>query len=360
MYHRMKRQLIFFLFVLFIGIQGVALSSNSIDSVGVSTKNGKQFIVHEVEAGETLYALSRKYNVDVQSIKDVNDDAINNLSIGQRVLIPITKPQEISGVKVHAVSSSETLFSISRLYGVQVDDLKKWNNLSENSISVGQKLMIKGGTENISNSTPENSEASFVNGKTHTVEQSQTLYSISRMYNVSTDQIIEWNSLSSNSLNIGQVLIVSSGAVTTEAGEANSSMLPVNETASKKETESLSNDAVDPVVGSTVILGASSTDDLDEEIIEKPAEKVIQKGLAEVIEPVSDTKKYLALHRDAPTGTIMQVKNEMNGQSVFVRIVGPIPETGDNAKVILKISKKAYDRLGAIDKRFPVEISFIP
>ena len=56
----------------------------------------------------------------------------------------------------------------------------------------------------------------------------------------------------------------------------------------------------------------------------------------------------------------MQVKNEMNNQTVFVRVVGTIPNTGDNAKVILKISKKAYDRLGAVDSRFPVELSYIP
>jgi len=87
---------------------------------------------------------------------------------------------------------------------------------------------------------------------------------------------------------------------------------------------------------------------------------VVQRGMAEVIEDTQNTKKYLALHRNAPMGTIMQVKNEMNNQTVFVRVVGPIPPTGDNEKLILKISKKAYDRLGAVDNRFPVEVSYIP
>jgi hypothetical protein len=50
----------------------------------------------------------------------------------------------------------------------------------------------------------------------------------------------------------------------------------------------------------------------------------------------------------------------MNDQTVFVRVVGPIPPTGDNGKLLLKISKKAYDRLGAVDSRFPVEVSYIP
>ena len=82
--------------------------------------------------------------------------------------------------------------------------------------------------------------------------------------------------------------------------------------------------------------------------------------MCDIIEDVPDTKKYLAFHNDAPVGTIMQVRNEMNNQSVFVRVINTIPPTGDNSKVILKISKKAYDRLGAVDSRFPVEISYIP
>ena len=59
-------------------------------------------------------------------------------------------------------------------------------------------------------------------------------------------------------------------------------------------------------------------------------------------------------------GTIMQIRNEMNEQIVFVRVVGAVPNTGDNDKVVVKISKKAFDRLGAVDKRFPVELSYIP
>jgi len=66
------------------------------------------------------------------------------------------------------------------------------------------------------------------------------------------------------------------------------------------------------------------------------------------------------MHRTAPIGTIMQVKNEMNNLTVFVRVIGKLPDTGENTNVTIRISKTAYDRLGAIDKRFPVEISYIP
>lgn len=349
------------LFIIFCSSQVVGYSIWSADSVGLATKNEKQYIIHEVDPGETLYALSRKYGIDVQAIKKANTQSLSSLNIGQKVFIPYRQNVLNKNDKSHTVKSSETLFSISRLYNVKVDDLKKWNKLIDNNISLGQKLVIKGNGE-YNSVTVKNNHLSEKGRKSHTVEQSQTLYSISRIYGVSSDQLIRWNHLKSNSLVIGQVLVVSSADSKDSKDDiSNSSMLPAVEKNDEKEAE-----AESPIIyksRESEIVEANTSelnDDSVEEIIEKPVEKIVQKGLAEVIENTSETKKYLALHRDAPAGTIMQVKNEMNNQSVFVRIVGQIPPTGDNSKVILKISKKAYDRLGAVDSRFPVEISYIP
>ena len=356
----MKKQC-FSLFI-FLLICQLGFAFNTVDSVGIKKTGNKAYIVHEVEAGETLYALSRKYSVDVGSIKDANKGDVSNLSIGQRLLVPIQARSSQAGSKVHIVSSSETLFSISRLYGVKVDDLKKWNNLTENSIAVGQKLSIKEAGNIVEHNTSVQEQTIIGGRKTHVVEQSQTLYSISRMYGVSTDDLISWNNLESNALNIGQVLIVSdqTGSSAQETAE-NSSMLPTEQAITEttlKEPE-VAKQPEKTVVGTGTALG-TTIDESQIDDVEKPAEKVVQKGLAEVIEDTENTKKYLALHRDAPVGTIMQVRNEMNNQSVFVRVVGQIQATGDNSKIILKISKKAYDRLGAVDSRFPVEISYIP
>ena len=358
----MKNQAIFVLLFLMISFQGKAVSLYLSDSIGVSEKGGQKYIIHQVETGETLYALSRKYNVGVQLIKDANDASVTRLSVGQKVFIPLAELASGEG-KIHTVSASETLYSISRLYSVKVDDLKRWNNLDESSISVGQKLIIKN-TEDVTDA--EVAKTSNMTGETHTVEQSETLYSISRKYDVTTDQLKQWNGLTSNSLSIGQVLVVStSEAVSEEEPVTNTSMLPSAEEQAQEQAPAaeVTEKAAEVAVAANVtpdIPEEKPEDVLDEEVIERPTEKVIEKGMAEVIESTSDTKKYLALHRQAPIGTIMQVKNEMNGQSVFVRIVGSIQDTGDNSKVLLMISKKAYDRLGAIDRRFPVQISYIP
>ncbi len=359
------KKIVAFLFIIFcIHEFGFAYSIYSTDSVGITVKEGKSFILHEVEAGETLYALSRRYGAEVQHIKNANAESLNSLNVGQKVLIPIHEKREDKDGKLHVVMSSETLFSISRKYNVKVEDLRNWNSLSDDAISIGQQLLIK--TEGSGTfQEAQNKQETGAGQKMHTVEQSQTLYSVSKMYNVSTIQLKEWNNLESDALSIGQVLVVSNAMLPVEPElTQNSSMLPTTESAIeikdvKAETQAATNS--DEIV--TIGISASGIDtssETKEEIIEKPKEKIVQKGMAEVIENTSETKKYLALHRKAPVGTIMQVRNEMNNQSVFVRVVGPISPTGDNSKVILKISMKAYDRLGAVDNRFPVEISYLP
>jgi rare lipoprotein A (peptidoglycan hydrolase) len=85
---------------------------------------------------------------------------------------------------------------------------------------------------------------------------------------------------------------------------------------------------------------------------------VVETGFAEAIEGDVNSKKHLCLHKTAPTGSILQVKNEANGQSVFVKVIGKLPETGSNEKLIIRISRQAYDRLLAVGKRFAVEVSY--
>ncbi|NJN25641.1 MAG: LysM peptidoglycan-binding domain-containing protein [Cyclobacteriaceae bacterium] len=347
---------LFFLVILIFVRSNVAFSGTlALDSVGLVNKNGGKYIVHEVIAGETLFALSRKYGVDTQAIKDANSDDVSNLAIGQRVLVPFRKIDEQKW-EIHKVKPSETLFSISRQYDVKVDDLIKWNNLTDNSISIGQMLKVsfKSGSDIDIERNIDNEKR-----RTHLVEKSQTLYAISRMYQVTPAQLRSWNKLSSDELNIGQVLVVSEEADEVDKS-SNSSMLPINKQEKQPADKIPSAGATTPA---QTLVSAETVKTTEPKTIEEsdmPAEKVVQKGFAEVIDNSNETKKYLALHRDAQIGTIMQVRNEMNNQSVFVRIVGTIPATGDNAKVILKISKKAYDRLGAVDSRFPVEVSYIP
>lgn len=353
----MRRLFILLILVYFNYGNGYGTGIHGLDSLGITQKGSDEYIIHQVDAGETLFALSRKYGVNIQQIIDANEVSLSNLSIGQKVLIPLIKTNNNS--IVHVVKSSETLFSISRNYNVKVDELKAWNNLTDNSISIGQELIIK--KANTKMDVPNESRTVETgNRKTHIVEESQTLYSISRMYDVSTDQLKNWNNLTSNNLTIGQELIISAESNPKPPVESHSSMLPPSDQQLANSETETKKEVTEVVEVPKTVMPTASKKESGFDKIQAPAEKVTERGIAEVIEDSEDTKKYLALHRSAPVGTIMQVRNEMNDQTVFVRVVGPIPPTGDNGKLLLKISKKAYDRLGAVDSRFPVEVSYIP
>ncbi|UOQ64584.1 septal ring lytic transglycosylase RlpA family protein [Hymenobacter volaticus] len=87
--------------------------------------------------------------------------------------------------------------------------------------------------------------------------------------------------------------------------------------------------------------------------------RVTESGLATSIAN-SNTDKYLALHKTAAVGTIMQVRNIMNGQSVYVRVIGVLPNTGENNNILVRLSPRAVQRLATPDARFRVETSYVP
>lgn len=362
------------------------------DSIGVERVGDKTFILHKVSPQETLFAISRRYQISVGEIQNANEVLKQGLKIGQTIRIPfVAKSALPEGVQLHKVSPGETLFSISKKYGVTVDSLKKWNNLLGNDLSVGQSITVKElaaspslavaekpsepavveqpkvtpmkdtkapvkeqskpvdktaeepkkvtetpkPTSKPSNSAPAVNSAPIAPGdwRSHTVQSGETLFSLASRYETSVEDLIQWNGLTSNNLRSGQVLKVGRGA-------------PAPSTV--------------PVIGTPKV--ASSPGEMSsEQAYENTSggfKNMKETGLAEVIEGTGTHKKYLVLHRTAPVGSIIRVKNEENDMTIFARVVGTLPETGDNSKLVVKLSQAAYDQLKAVNSRFPVEILY--
>ncbi|MFZ2905099.1 MAG: LysM peptidoglycan-binding domain-containing protein [Cyclobacteriaceae bacterium] len=320
-----------------------------IDSIGVETINGKVFVVHKVDAGETLYAISKRYGATVDQILEFNSTADAGLEIGQILKVPYVPrvKRKASNGNIHVVAEKETLFSISRLYGVSVDEIKQWNGLSDDALSLGQELTIK---KKAAIPTANPVEVKSAKG-VHTVAAKETLYSITRQYGISVQQLKDWNNLQNDELKIGQVLYVTQpmySQSTATVNPATQNQPPVVQTQPVVAV-------VAPVVA-PVAETPAPTIKISENV--RGSDEIIESGLAELIEGTEGNRKYLALHRTAPTGTILKIRNEMNGREVFVRVMGPLPNTALTDKIIIRISKSAYDRLGAIDQRFRVEVTY--
>jgi len=109
-------------------------------------------ILHKVKKGETLYSVSRAYNITVEDIIEWNNLKSSALAVGQGLKIisiqnEINNGQNLENQKesyiYHKVMEGDTMFSISKKYDVKIDDLVVWNNKSDNTVKLGEKLRIK-------------------------------------------------------------------------------------------------------------------------------------------------------------------------------------------------------------------------
>lgn len=116
------------------------------------------------------------------------------------VVVPV--PKNDHEAISHTVMAGQTYYSVARQYGVSVQDLYQWNNLSETlPLKVGQKIRVSQAGKMVSPEQVKPVEAVF-----HEVQKGDTLYNISKRYNVAPEQIQEWNGLKDNAISIGQKL----------------------------------------------------------------------------------------------------------------------------------------------------------
>ena len=202
-------------------------------------------ITHTVEPKETLYSISRKYQISIEDLKLSNAEIIGqNLEIGQVLKIPSTKKaiqskavtpsttkvdnQNVAMVANrdqstnHVVEPKETLYGLSKKYNITIDQLFSFNEEAlKDGLQVGETIVIPPTNasikQNITKASPTpqskgTDKITSINNATeitHVVEPKETLYSLSRKYNVTVDEIKEQNKeLLVNGLQIGQSIVI--------------------------------------------------------------------------------------------------------------------------------------------------------
>ena len=157
---------------------------------------------YTVKSGDTLYSIANRFNTTVQAIKSLNNLTSNTLTIGQILKIPTTDnnlPEE--GTDEYTIQSGDSLYSIAQKFNTTVNDLIEYNQLATTIIQPGQVLKI-----------PKVTSTNIV----YTVKKGDTLYSIANNYGVSVDAIKKLNNLTSNTLSIDQQLYIPKDSVVEE------------------------------------------------------------------------------------------------------------------------------------------------
>lgn len=117
-----------------------------------------------VKSGDSLWSIANRYNTTVNAIKNLNNLTSNNLSIGQVLQIP-TSTGGTSSTGTYTVKSGDSLWSIANRYNITVDALKSANNLTSNTLSIGQVLRI-----------PTSTGGTSSTGTTYTVKSGDTIF----------------------------------------------------------------------------------------------------------------------------------------------------------------------------------------
>ena len=158
-----------------------------------------------VQKGDSLYSIANKLGTTVSELKKENNLTTNTLQIGEVLRIP-TKEIYEGEENVYIVQKGDTLYSIAAANNTTVDELKKANNLTSNILSTGQLLKIP---------------SALLPESTYIVKKGDSLYSIANKYNTTVDELKRINNLTSNILSIGQVLKLPSDKVSDVEKEEN-------------------------------------------------------------------------------------------------------------------------------------------
>ena len=152
--------------------------------IGVPYSLNEESDYYVVKKGDSLWSIAKKYNMTVDELKSINNLKSNLLSIGQRLKIKESNDNQ----NIYIVKKGDTLYKIANMYGTAVDNLKALNNLKNNNLSIGQKLIVPS------------------KNKIYIVQKGDSLWSIARKYDTTVDSIKRNNNLSTNVLQIGQKL----------------------------------------------------------------------------------------------------------------------------------------------------------
>jgi LysM repeat protein len=324
---------------------------------------------HTVVAGETLYGIARNYQIHFNDLVKANPQILNNsINIGDIIHIPSNNPTIQNTPRINPPIST-------------TPPSKNKNNITESNPFAGATGITDPKSSVTPIPAPKNNLTSTPNIPTtpkagitnnqfqmieHVVAEKQTMYAISKLYNVSVADIQSWNHLADNNIKVGSILLIRSNSKNILPAKI---ITPVQEeVVIAKEVKSVKPEIVQPAEvaikekSSTPILPAEPIRESsgnasmnvqgqleDAYIQDKNRGKSLMTSRGTITwintENAKMSDSYFGLHKTAPIGSIIRVTNLVNKRVVFVKVIGKLPETSDNLNIALKLSIAAKKAL---------------
>lgn len=211
------RQII--LFLSFLAVLGSArVYGQTGQSPDVVSIDGKQYILHQVEKGETIFSLCEKYNIEQKELVGANPQLIFGLKEADSIKIPyrqladgemadgseavVSKSPE-GNFKYYVVKKGETVYSLSKQFNLPIESIYRYNPEAKNELLENEiiRIPLKGEEENVDGLIREDGSYFY-----HQVQAGETIYSLSKRYNKPISHILQLNPFAEDALEIGAVL----------------------------------------------------------------------------------------------------------------------------------------------------------
>ncbi|KAF2425672.1 peptidoglycan endopeptidase LytE [Bacillus subtilis] len=218
----------------------------------------------KVKKGDTLWDLSRKYDTTISKIKSENHLRSDIIYVGQTLSIngkstSSKSSSSSSSSSTYKVKSGDSLWKISKKYGMTINELKKLNGLKSDLLRVGQVLKLKGST---SSSNSSSSKVSSSSTSTYKVKSGDSLSKIASKYGTTVSKLKSLNGLKSDVIYVNQVLKVK-GTSTSSSKPASSSSSSSSKTSSTSLNVSKLVSDAKALVGTPYKWGGTTTSGFD-------------------------------------------------------------------------------------------------
>ena len=326
-------------------------------------------------------------------------------------ILIITQADAQSAYSMHTLATGETLSMLSKSYHTTVGDIMRMNGMNTKSqLHVGDKIKIPAGGTVVAEKTltatvSAPSQSLNTTAKTHVVEKGETLYRLSKMYHISVDKLIKLNNLSVPTTHVGQTLIISEGAAPQAAAKNNKEQSIVApkeapaQTTQKDTTKYIVVETTDtkrksiapePVTQKSSAQPAVTTPQTDvattvdnnaspanNNVYTPPVnaskegfftslygkdtngkQEQTKSGSSMTFKSASGwaDKKYYILMNDAPTGSIVKIKNGKN--ELFAKVLWSLGAMKENDGLNFRISTAAAAALGITDQKFDLKVDY--
>lgn len=192
-----------------------------------------EYYYHKVAARQTIFTIARQYGIQVNDLIRYNPEVTKGISAGQVLKIPVkitsietdAQQSDNSEYSVHPVVSGETLYSLEQRYGVSHEEMMKFNPALQNGLKTGMKLKIPAKKETTAEIPVV--QADDKNYSKYKVEKGETLFSLATRFGVEVEDIKKANpSLFSRSLEAGETLLIPEPKNTTELKKESNEVVP--------------------------------------------------------------------------------------------------------------------------------------